>query len=135
DAAEFGLGMRLAVDSKSDQALDLVARLRKHVGEDLADALARGVGARDDEGIANQRQRVGALLERLAALDPEGVTAATSGLTATGRRRGARLRTLAETRVYRRSWSVGGDGWAYDIGSASLDQVAGSRRHDNLRVR
>src|SRR5690606_10738094 len=134
DAAEFGLGMRLAVDSKSDQALDLVARLRTHVGDDLADALARGVGARDDEGIANQRQRVGALLERLAALDPEGVTAAASGLTATERRDVARLRTLAETLVYRQVWIVGGDGWAYDIGFGGLDHVLASGRDVNVLV-
>ena len=145
DAAEFGLGMRLAVDAKSEQALDLLARLKGRVGDALADALARGVGARDDAGIAAQRERVAALLARLSELEGAGaVHAAGDGaagrtdlpgaLTPSELRDVARLRTVAETLVYRQLWIVGGDGWAYDIGFGGLDHVLASGRDVNVLV-
>ncbi len=128
DAAEFGLGMRLAVDAKSEQALDLVARLGGRLGDGLADAIARGVGARDDAGIAAQRERVAELLARLADLERHG------SLTEAELRDAARLRTVAETLVYRQLWIVGGDGWAYDIGFGGLDHVLASGRDVNVLV-
>ncbi len=161
DAAEFGLGMRLAVDAKSEQALDLVASLRGRIGEELADTLARGVGARDDAGIAAQRGRVAALLTRLDELegaevvgsavgdpvsvgymvgdntggaDGADVRERAGGLTPSELRDVARLRTVAETLVYRQLWIVGGDGWAYDIGFGGLDHVLASGRDVNVLV-
>jgi pyruvate-ferredoxin/flavodoxin oxidoreductase len=128
DAAEFGLGMRLAVDSKSQQALDLLATLRDHVGADLADAISRGVGPRDDEAIAAQRERVAELVKRLEVLATDGA------LGVNERRNAARLRTLSETLVYRQVWVVGGDGWAYDIGFGGLDHVLASGRDINVLV-
>src|SRR5690606_19088912 len=55
DAAEFGLGLRLAVDARAEQAGELVDRLRPRLGARLADALLLGTKDRDEEGIARQR--------------------------------------------------------------------------------
>jgi len=150
DAAEFGYGMRLAVDARAGQAADLVDKLRPHLDDALADGLLRGMGARDEEGIAAQRERVTALLDRLDELDAELFSHATaadaSGSTepidaaATAHREGglaadvSRLRSVAETLVHRQVWVVGGDGWAYDIGFGGLDHVLASGRDVNVLV-
>jgi len=115
DNAEFGLGMRLALDAQTEQARHLVTE----VVPDLAPALLEGADARDEAGIAAQRERVGELEERLAAIDsPEA----------------RRLAALITTLVRKSVWIVGGDGWAYDIGFGGLDHVLASGRDVNVLV-
>jgi pyruvate-ferredoxin/flavodoxin oxidoreductase len=45
-----------------------------------------------------------------------------------------RLASLAEDLVRRSVWIVGGDGWAYDIGSGGLDHVLASGQNVNVLV-
>jgi len=117
DNAEFGLGMRLALDSHVRQARALVAQLAPDLGEEaqaLLDADQSSEGA-----IAAQRERVTRLRQRLPALDsPEA----------------ARLAQLADYLVEKSVWIVGGDGWAYDIGFGGLDHVLHSGRNVNILV-
>ncbi|NJN64024.1 MAG: pyruvate:ferredoxin (flavodoxin) oxidoreductase, partial [Acidobacteria bacterium] len=47
DNAEFGLGFRLAIDKQTEQAKELLAKLRGEVGADLADAILHAT--QDDE--------------------------------------------------------------------------------------
>jgi len=118
DNAEFGLGLRLAVDSHRGQALQLLAGLGSGVGEELARSLSEG-DQTTEAGIAEQRRRVGELRSRLAALkEPEA----------------RRLETLADYLVQKSVWLVGGDGWAYDIGFGGLDHVLASGRNVNVLV-
>jgi len=115
DNAEFGLGMRLALDAQAEQARHLVGE----VVPDLAPALLEGADARDEAGIAAQRERVEELEERLAGIDsPEA----------------RRLEAVAGTLVRKSVWIVGGDGWAYDIGFGGLDHVLASGRDVNVIV-
>ncbi len=115
DNAEFGLGMRLALDAQAGLARSLVEELVP----DLAPALLEGVDVRDEAGIAAQRARVDELEERLAGIDsPEA----------------RRLETVAGTLVRKSVWIVGGDGWAYDIGFGGLDHVLASGRDVNVLV-
>ncbi|MFY9610696.1 MAG: pyruvate:ferredoxin (flavodoxin) oxidoreductase [Blastocatellia bacterium] len=118
DNAEFGLGMRLALDHQQTYAHELVNRKRDRIG----DALATSVLSNDqstDEGINIQRQCVEALKAKLRGLDePE-------------------LRDLmgvAEALVQKSVWIIGGDGWAYDIGYGGLDHVLASGRNVNVLV-
>ena len=69
--------------------------------------------------LAAQRQRVAELKDRLALLDP----AATADLL-----------SVLDQLVRRSVWIVGGDGWAYDIGSGGLDHVLASGRNVNVLV-
>ncbi len=118
DNAEFGLGMRLAVDAHREQAVLLLRRLHAEIGERLVLDLLEA--AQDTEaGIAAQRERVGELQSRLSKLvSPE-----------------ARLlQTLADYLVRKSVWLVGGDGWAYDIGFGGLDHVLASNRNVNILV-
>jgi pyruvate-ferredoxin/flavodoxin oxidoreductase len=125
DNAEFGLGMRLAVDAQRDLAMVLVQRLRPHVGEPLATELlgaALATDAGDDLAIAAQRERVEALKARIATVTGDDAAEA------------ERLLDVAEALVPRAVWIVGGDGWAYDIGSGGLDHVLASGRDVNILV-
>jgi pyruvate-ferredoxin/flavodoxin oxidoreductase len=128
DAAEFGLGMRLAVDTRAEQACDLVDRLRSRLGARLADALILGSKERDEAAIEAQRARVEELRAKLDELESAG------DLSGDERRDVSRLRTVAEALVYRQVWIVGGDGWAYDIGYGGLDHVLASGRDVKVLV-
>ena len=46
----------------------------------------------------------------------------------------ADLRSVVDHLVRRSVWIVGGDGWAYDIGSGGLDHVLASERNVNVLV-
>jgi pyruvate-ferredoxin/flavodoxin oxidoreductase len=114
DNAEFGLGMRLALDQQADQAAALV----REVAPDLASAIVDACQSTEAE-ITAQRARVAELKERLAA-DPRAAA--------------ARLLSVADTLVRKSVWIVGGDGWAYDIGFGGLDHVLASGRDVNVLV-
>jgi len=118
DNAEFGLGMRLALDAQRDLAQMLVRELRAEIGEDLADALLDSPQD-DDEQVRLQRERV----KRLKAILPTLRFA-----------EAARLLAVADNLVVRSVWIVGGDGWAYDIGYGGLDHVLASGRNVNILV-
>ena len=116
DNAEFGLGMRLALDQQAAHARALLERVEAVA--DLAPAL-RDADQSTDAGIAAQRERVRALCSRLAAVD-----------TAAARE----LASVADALVRTSVWIVGGDGWAYDIGYGGLDHVLASGRNVNVLV-
>ena len=118
DNAEFGLGMRLAIDAQRDLALHLVQELRGSIGEELADGLLQAPQD-NDEQIAAQRARVVQLKTILAKL---------------GTPPAARLLAVADSLVVRSVWIIGGDGWAYDIGYGGLDHVLASGRNVNILV-
>ncbi len=68
DNAEFGLGIRLGVDKRADNARRLLVVLSGLVGEDLVRALL-AADQSTDEGICEQRQRVKALKHALEGHD------------------------------------------------------------------
>ncbi len=117
DNAEFGLGMRLAVDAKRDVARTLVEELAGELG-DLAGELLDAEQS-DEAGLAAQRARVEELRSRLAAIEAP---------------QARRLETVADALVNTSVWIIGGDGWAYDIGFGGLDHVLASGRDVNVLV-
>ena len=121
DNAEFGLGMRLALDAQTDHARRLVERLTPELGTDLVGELLGAV--QDTEAdIVLQRERVRRLRDALAHID---------GARASDARH---LLALATDLVRQGVWIIGGDGWAYDIGFGGLDQVLSSGRNVNVLV-
>src|SRR4051794_23331221 len=100
DNAEFGLGMRLALDQQNQYARSLLNRLRPTVGDALADGLLANEQL-DNCGINTQRELVAALKAKLSErFEPEVRD----------------LLSVADALVRKSVWIVGGDGWAYDIG-------------------
>jgi len=108
DNAEFGLGMRLALDKKAEYARRLLPEFREVLGAELVERLLAQVGP---EGVEERRKDVALLRERLSSLqDP----------------RAQDLLAVAEALIPHTVWIVGGDGWAYDIGYGGLDHVLAS---------
>ncbi len=118
DNAEFGLGMRLALDKQKDYALDLLTKHGTHLGDELVHALIQADQS-GDRGIQEQRDRVQLLKQRLQSLE----NAEARNLVA-----------VADALVKKSVWIVGGDGWAYDIGYGGLDHVLASGQNVNLLV-
>jgi pyruvate-ferredoxin/flavodoxin oxidoreductase len=117
DNAEFGLGMRLALDKQGAYARELLGRLDGAVADLAAPLLAADQST--DAGIAAQRERVRHLKERLRSLDSSPARD---------------LLSVADSLVDTSVWIIGGDGWAYDIGYGGLDHVLASGRNVNVLV-
>ena len=118
DNAEFGLGMRLALDHQAAYARALLGDLGGSIDEDLARAILDA--PQDDEAhLADQRERVAQLKKRLEAREDD---------------EARNLLAIADALVRKGVWIVGGDGWAYDIGFGGLDHVLASGRDVNVLV-
>ena len=120
DNAEFGLGFRLAADRHVELARSRLTELREVVGADLADDIL-GASQLSESELGAQLNRVAELKRRLEALDQD------HGHVAD-------LRSVVDHLVRRSVWIVGGDGWAYDIGSSGLDHVLATGRNVNVLV-
>jgi pyruvate-ferredoxin/flavodoxin oxidoreductase len=125
DNAEYGFGMRLAVDSNRRQLLFHIDKLLEAgTTPPLADALKKMKAlwaATDDEAVA-AAQAVKAALP--AALAKGGA----------GKPSLEKIRQLQDYLVERSVWCIGGDGWAYDIGYGGLDHVLAMNRNVNVLV-
>jgi len=113
DNAEFGLGLRLAVDHHAEHARHLLVNLASQLGDELVRAILEA-DQKSEKGIQEQRERVKVLRDRLARLRTV---------------EAQRLEQIADYLVRKSVWIVGGDGWAYDIGFGGLDHVL-SMHHD-----
>ena len=119
DNAEFGLGLRLAADLHRDMARRLLEELRPEIDDDeLIDSLL-AAKQRMESGLARQAARVDRLKARLAELEGPKIED---------------LKSVCDHLLRRSVWIVGGDGWAYDIGSSGVDHVLASGRNVNVLV-
>ncbi len=118
DNAEFGLGMRLALDKQAEHARELVSRLKDQIGAALAQEILSADQA-TEAGIAAQRERVNTLKQSLAGASSKEARALLAG---------------CDSLVEKSLWIVGGDGWAYDIGFGGLDHVLSSGANVNILV-
>lgn len=118
DNAEFGMGMRMAVDKHTEFARELVSKLKDQLDSQLVEDLLNA-DQKDEAGIYAQRERVAALKAQLEKIDtPEAKN----------------LLSLADYLVKKSVWIMGGDGWAYDIGYGGLDHVLASGKNVNVLV-
>jgi pyruvate-ferredoxin/flavodoxin oxidoreductase len=122
DNAEFGLGMRLALEAQRDDAELLVTALAPEFGGlavEILDLIEDPDHSDQDALVERQRRLATQLKERLAGM--EGPLP-------------RRLEGVADSLVDSSIWIVGGDGWAYDIGFGGLDHVLSSGRDINILV-
>ena len=116
DNAEFGLGMRIALDKQSEYARELMNTLRPLVGDSLATQILDASQNTQHE-IEEQRERIDLARSLLKnAPDPKAID----------------LLSLLDTLTRKSVWIIGGDGWAYDIGFGGLDHVLASGK--NVKV-
>jgi pyruvate-ferredoxin/flavodoxin oxidoreductase len=92
--------------------------LRGELGDATVDAIL-GAPQQYESELSQQRARVDALKALLDTM--------TGGKVED-------LRSVADHLLRRSVWIVGGDGWAYDIGSAGVDHVLASGRNVNVLV-
>jgi pyruvate-ferredoxin/flavodoxin oxidoreductase len=118
DNAEFGLGIRLALDKQGDHARALVLRYSDQIGAALSNEIL-SADQSTEAGIAAQRERVGALKRILADV---------SSIEERD------LLAVCDSLIKKSLWIVGGDGWAYDIGFGGLDHVLSTGANVNILV-
>jgi pyruvate-ferredoxin/flavodoxin oxidoreductase len=118
DNAEFGFGMRTALDQQKEFAEMLLTRLAPSVGAELAASLLHAPQNTETE-INAQRERVKALRAILEANDSSDAR---------------NLLAIVDSLVRKSVWILGGDGWAFDIGFGGLDHVLGSGKNVNVLV-
>ena len=127
DNAEYGFGMRLAVDTNRKQLMDCIKKIQE-LGvccDDMKSALDYAVANWEntsDEAMANQ-EKLGELL-KVAVVKSEGEK----------REIYAKMLELKDYFVDKSVWILGGDGWAYDIGFGGLDHVVAQNRNVNILV-
>jgi len=118
DNAEYGLGMRLALNAKQKEAFRLLHELEDLVGSDLVDAIVNNPENTEEEK-EQQIQNIKAVRAALAGNpDPKA----------------RRLNVLADYLRKKYVWIIGGDGWAYDIGFGGLDHALASGEDINILV-
>jgi pyruvate-ferredoxin/flavodoxin oxidoreductase len=118
DNAEFGLGMRLAIDSQRQTCRELLGRLADQLDSSLVSSILEAEES-DEAAIYEQRERVNELNARLHTINSDDAR---------------HLLVLSENLCRKSVWIVGGDGWAYDIGYGGLDHVLASGEDVNLLV-
>jgi pyruvate-ferredoxin/flavodoxin oxidoreductase len=126
DNAEYGFGMRLAVDANRKQLLFNVDKLLEMgTTKELTEALQK-------------TKELWSSVEDEAKLDSEEVIKALpKALEKASGEKEKVLKKIDELKYYfvdKSVWSIGGDGWAYDIGYGGLDHVLAARKNVNVLV-
>lgn len=120
DNAEYGFGMRLAIDNHREQLkMNIEKLLEQGTTPELTEALKKALGNWSD--TSNEAK---ANAERIKELLP----------TAEQNDTIAKIIELQDWLIERSVWIFGGDGWAYDIGFGGLDHVMASNRNVNILV-
>ena len=124
DNAEFGMGMRLAVDANRRQLRTNVDSLvNTAIRPDLKAALEKSISLFND--VSNEAKAHADHVKLLLAEERK-----TSG----GSPVLDKVIELEDYFVDKSIWILGGDGWAYDIGFGGLDHVMASNRNVNILV-
>ncbi|MGR9114935.1 MAG: pyruvate:ferredoxin (flavodoxin) oxidoreductase [Gammaproteobacteria bacterium] len=118
DNAEFGLGFRLTADKHRALAQQLAREFQTELGFDFINEIL-AAPQQSESQIRRQRERVAELKAHLLMMDSEPARD---------------LLSVVDHLVRRSIWIIGGDGWAYDIGSGGLDHILASGRDVNVLV-
>ncbi|MBN1298486.1 MAG: pyruvate:ferredoxin (flavodoxin) oxidoreductase [Actinobacteria bacterium] len=124
DNAEYGFGMMLGVKQLRDRLENMINEmLIKTIDPDLQEALKTWIGNKNEgKSSIEISERVIELLSRSKFND-----------ISTENLKNEILR-LKDYLVKKSVWSIGGDGWAYDIGYGGLDHVLASNQDINILV-
>lgn len=126
DNAEYGFGMRLAVDANRNQLKSQVAALlEKGTNEELTLALNKQI-----ELFSEKSPEAKDNADKIKSILPKVLETATDDTKPI-------IKKIIELQDYfidKSIWMIGGDGWAYDIGFGGLDHVMASNRNVNILV-
>ncbi|MCB5269909.1 MAG: pyruvate:ferredoxin (flavodoxin) oxidoreductase [Candidatus Cloacimonetes bacterium] len=126
DNAEYGFGMRLAVNSHRKQ-LKIAAEALMEKGIDPALKEAIGYALANWDKVDPETK---ANAEKIRTMLPGAIEKACEGCAKLLRR----VDELKDYFVQKSIWAIGGDGWAYDIGYGGLDHVMASNQNIKIFV-
>jgi pyruvate-ferredoxin/flavodoxin oxidoreductase len=118
DNAEYGFGMVLATNQRRNKLADLIKEAKEKASGELKDALDGWLKNKDD---ADGSKEYGNKIKSLLKTNHSDKV----------------LSQIWESRTMltkKSIWSVGGDGWAYDIGYGGLDHVLAMNEDINILV-
>ncbi|HIS88612.1 TPA: 4Fe-4S dicluster domain-containing protein, partial [Candidatus Avigastranaerophilus faecigallinarum] len=124
DNAEFGFGMRLAVDQNRDTLKTYVEKVLASgkapadLVEALEGAMAHFDNSKTEEAVAAQT-KAKEVLAKYADVDCPDL---------------AKVRELQDYFTDKSIWIIGGDGWANDIGYGGIDHVLAQNKNVNVLV-
>ncbi len=124
DNAEFGFGMRLAVDTNRETLKSYVekvlacAEAPADLREALEGAMAHFENSKTEEAVAAQN-KAKEVLAKYADKDCADL---------------AKVRELQDYFTDKSIWIIGGDGWANDIGYGGIDHVLAQNQNVNILV-
>ena len=124
DNAEFGFGMRLAVDQNRDTLKTYVEKVLEcektpaDLKEALEGAMAHFDNSKTEEAVAAQ-ENAKKVLAKYADVDCTDL---------------AKVRELQDYFTDKSIWIIGGDGWANDIGYGGIDHVLAQNKNVNVLV-
>jgi len=126
DNAEYGFGMRLAVNSHRKQLkMNISAMMDKSINPELKAAFDYALSHWDETDQAAKDNAT-----KIVALLPKALEDACEGCKPFLQK----IKELDSYIVEKSVWCFGGDGWAYDIGFGGLDHVLASNRNVNIFV-
>ncbi|HEX5169361.1 MAG TPA: pyruvate:ferredoxin (flavodoxin) oxidoreductase [Cyclobacteriaceae bacterium] len=126
DNAEYGFGMRLAVDAIRKQLKTNVQTLIKSdISADLKEALQKSITLFDD--VTQNAKDHAEVVKNLLPLEAEKISVDLEKVL-------DKVIELKDYFVDKSIWIIGGDGWAYDIGFGGLDHVMASNKNVNILV-
>lgn len=118
DNAEFGLGIKMGYDKKTEIAKTILEKNKEIIGESLVNELLNADQS-SEAGIRKQRLTIKELRNRISSINSFEIK---------------QLNIIADHLVKKSHWIIGGDGWAYDIGFGGLDHVLSTGENVNIIV-
>ncbi|MEA2104996.1 MAG: pyruvate:ferredoxin (flavodoxin) oxidoreductase [Candidatus Cloacimonadota bacterium] len=126
DNAEYGYGMRLAVNANRKQLKSNIEKLLKiGTSTELSEALQKSLELWDS---IEEDAKIAA--KNVKQILPETLDSASDSTKPV-------IKKIIELKNYivdKSVWSIGGDGWAYDIGYGGLDHVLAGNKNINVLV-
>ncbi len=117
DNAEFGFGMRMAVETLRDRLQTVMALNKDQMPQDAQELCTKWIENRTSGSITKE-------------LAPQIVKA----MEAINAPYAKEILSLKDYLVKVSQWIIGGDGWAYDIGYGGLDHVIANNQDVNILV-
>ena len=126
DNAEYGMGMRLALDSNRKMLFTAIDKiLEADVRAELKEALKNYLVKKDE--VDDEAKHLVKIVKAALPVALKEATDETRDLL-------LRLDELKDYLMKKSMWIIGGDGWAYDIGYGGLDHVMASGENVNILV-
>ncbi len=126
DNAEYGFGMRLAVDSNRTQLkTNVELLLEKGASSELTASLKKNIDLWKD--VSRDAKEAAEKTRSLLPAALKDATTETKPII-------AKIIELGDYFIDKSVWIFGGDGWAYDIGYGGLDHVMAQQKNINVLV-